>query len=179
MKKRIIFLIAFIVLMLSLAGCNKNNDKVTNNNQNENQIQNVETEKEKPLNEAYDLTASINNMQNTIGDSARLLTEEEVAQKYNLEGLEETEKNVLINVSETSYEEIAIIKLTSTEQVFPVQKMMNDRLQSLKEEYKENTEISAMLENNENVKIKILDNVGIFIVSSNAESLLHTFDNGI
>ena len=179
MKKRIIFLIAFIVLMLSLAGCNKNNDKVTNNNQNENQIQNVEPEKEKPLNETYDLTASINNMQNTIGDSARLLTEEEVAQKYNLEGLEETEKNVLINVSETSYEEIAIIKLTSTEQVFPVQKMMNDRLQSLKEEYKENTEISAMLENNENVKIKILDNVGIFIVSSNAESLLQTFDNGI
>lgn len=179
MKKRIIFLIAFIVLMLSLAGCNKNNDKVTNNNQNENQIQNVEPEKEKPLNETYDLTASINNMQNTIGDSARLLTEEEVAQKYNLEGLEETEKNVLINVSETSYEEIAIIKLTNVEQVFPVQKMMNDRLQSLKEEYKENAEVSAMLENNENVKIKILDNVGIFIVSSNAESLLQTFDNGI
>ena len=36
-----------------------------------------------------------------------------------------------------------------------------------------------IVENNENVKIKILDNVGIFIVSSNAESLLQTFDNGI
>ncbi|MBO5179383.1 MAG: hypothetical protein J6B87_03460 [Clostridia bacterium] len=178
MKKRIILLITFIIAVTMLAGCNKDekDNKVTNNN--ENQIEDIQQE-EKPLNQSYDLESSVTAMKNSIGQTATLLTNEEITQKYNLAGIENLNKSVIVNASENNYEEIAIIKLTNVDQQFAVQKMMYERLQTLKEEYKENTEIYNILDNDENTKIKILDNVGIFILSKNADELLTIFDNGI
>lgn len=175
--KKIVLLMTVMIAVFMFVGCNKNetDNKVPNNDQ----TQNIEMPKEKPLNENYDLDKAINDMQSTMGETTMKLTEEEISQKYNLNGLEGTEKDVLINVSENDYEEIAIIKLTKEDQVFPVQKMLNERLETLKEEYAENAEILPILTNSENVKIKILDNVGVFVISTRADELIQSFDDGI
>ncbi|MBR4110595.1 MAG: hypothetical protein IKK43_02755 [Clostridia bacterium] len=174
MKKNIIFLIAAIIVVIGLVGCNKKeNDEVPNNNANNNIQEEV---KEKPLNETYDLNSGITTIKDKLGETATELTEVEIMQRYNLGEIKGLEKTVITNVSENNHEEIAIVKLTSVEQQFPIQKMMYDRLQALKEEYKDNSEIYSTLENAENTKIKILDDVAVLVISKNANELIEAID---
>lgn len=177
MKKRAVLLIAFVILTITFVGCTKKDNKVPNNNQN--QTQNIEIPKEKPLNENYDLDKATNDMQSLMGEATRKLEEKEIVQKYNFVGLEGAEKNVLISASENNYEEVAIIKLTDEQQVFPVQQILNERLEAVKEENIENAEISAILSNSENVKIKILNDIGVLVISTRSDELIQAFDNGI
>lgn len=173
MKKKSLVLIICLITIVLLVGCNKkdNNDKLPNDNQTH-QVQ----QEEKVLNEKYNLENSINDIKEITGEETKILTEEEISQKYNLTGIENLETKVLVNTSENNYEEIAIIKLTNSEQQFTVQKMMFDRYQQLKEEYIENEAIYKILDNMDNFKIKVQDGVGIFIISSNAEELMKKFD---
>lgn len=61
----------------------------------------------------------------------------------------------------------------------PKEKPLNERLETLKEEYAENAEILPILTNGENVKIKILNNIGVFVISTRADELIQSFDDGI
>lgn len=172
MKKRIIFLIVFIIIIAMFSGCKNNtdNNKVTNNK--EEQIQTVE----KPLNETYELNESTITLGNELGENAKTLGEAEIIQKYDFESLGNLEKKVMINNENGIHEEVAIVKLTDATQDFKVQQILYNRYEDLKKEYKDNEEIMKILQNGNNIKIKIQDGVGILIISDRANELMQTFD---
>ena len=73
MKKRIIFLIAFVIIIAMFSGCKKkeedNKGVVPNNNKE--QVQEIE----KPLNETYQLNESTNTIETEMGENVKMLEE--------------------------------------------------------------------------------------------------------
>lgn len=175
MKKRIIFLIVFIIIIAMFSGC-KNNDKIDNNdkvtNNDKEQVQIVE----KPLNETYEINDSTVKLGNELGENAKTLGEAEIVQKYNFDSLGNLEKKVMINNENGVHEEVAIVKLTNETQDFKIQQILYNRYEDLKKEYKDNEEMMKILQDGNNVKIKIQDGVGILIISDRANELMKTFD---
>lgn len=173
MKKKIIFLIVIIILVAALMGCGKKENNIQNNTGNE---PIVEVKNTNPLNERYNLEDSINTIKSEIVVNAVEISDSEVVKLYNMGELSYLKKKVLIDSQNNNYEEIAVMKLTEKDQKFKLQKIMNDRYQALKEEYGSNAEVSKILNNSDNVKIKVQDDVAIFVISTRATKLIETLD---
>lgn len=166
MKNKILLIMTCIAIIFTITGCRsneKNEDKVVNNDVT------IET----PLNERFDIDNNINELKK---ESALILEKNEILEKYNLGNNSKLETRVAIETTDTNYEEIALIKITDEKQIYEIQKSMIDRVEALKEEYKENNSITEILEDSNNVKIKVQDGVGILIISTEADKKMETFD---
>lgn len=177
--KRLIGVIAMLMIFtFAISGC-KDNTKVGEEKPIEDKpvvnIQNQETNL--PLNENFDLEKSMESIFEAVESETRELTEEEVNEKYNFDGIEKLEKKTIITSSENKYEEVTIIKLTDTSQYYTVQSVADERVNDLKNEFKESENILKILEKNENIKIKIQDGVAIFVVSDRSDEIMKNFDN--
>lgn len=177
MKKIIIFLLAFITVISVFSGCKKNENNEVTNSDKEN-VQQVEIEQEKPLNQTYQTSSAVEAIQEKLGENSRVLSEDEINEKYKNEELKNLEKQTIILSSEDNYEEVTVVKLSNTNQYFEIQKAMNDRVEMLKKEFENNDKVLNMLEKPENLKIKIQDNIAIFVVSTNANDIIGVFDSG-
>ena len=177
--KKTLLVITSIIVVFALAGCKKDESKTNVNNVNTN-INNIQSTNQQvidtPLNPTYDINTTIDKMKE---DSAGLveMSDSEINQKYDLGDNASLEKKVFVNVSENNYEEIAMIKITDEAQTFNVQKALSNRVESLKEEYKNNANIAAILENSANIKIKAQDGIVTLIVSKDVDKLMQTFDS--
>lgn len=166
MKDKILIIITCIAIIFTITGCkpkNRNEDKTANN----------DIIIEAPLNEQFDIDNSIDDLKK---ENAVLLEKNEILQKYNLGDNSKLEMQVSIESTETNYEEIALIKITNENQIYEIQKTMFDRVEVLKEENKTNSSVMEILENNENIRIKVQDGIGILIISTEADKIMETFD---
>lgn len=168
MKNKILLIVTCITIILVFTGCKNNEEKNKILETNNTEII------EMALNENYDINKNIVELKS---NNAILLEKSEILQKYNLGDNDNLETKVAIEKSETKYEEIAIVKLTSEEQTYNIQKAMLERVKALKEEYKTNSEITKILENSENIKIKVQDGIGVLIISKDAEEIMQVFDS--
>lgn len=168
MKNKILLIITCITIILVFTGCKNNEEKNKILETNNTEII------EMALNENYDINKNIVELKS---NNAILLEKSEILQKYNLGDNDNLETKVAIEKSETKYEEIAIVKLTSEEQTYNIQKTMLERAEVLKEEYKTNSEITKILANDQNIKIKVQEGIGILIISPDADSIMQSFDN--
>lgn len=175
MKKRIIFLVACVTLIITLVGCKKTEENKVPNDNKEN-VQQTDVILEKPINETYEIANTLTKFQELLGENSKILTKEEIDEKYQNDTLKELEKQTIVYSDEENYEEITIVKLSDINQYFEIQQAMTERYESLKKEFAENEKILDILKETENLKIKIQDNVAIFIVSTRADEIIKMFD---
>lgn len=168
MKKKILLIAICVVTIFAFTGCKKNENNANNN------VENTITVTETPLNESYDMEEAFTRIKD---DDMTILEQSEVVEKYNLGENSKLEMKVLLDSDESNYKEIAMIKLTNETQTYEIQKMMLDRVETLKEKYKDNNEITKVLNDSENIRIKVQDGIGILIISSNANELMAIIDS--
>lgn len=172
MKKRMLLIATCIIVIFVFTGCKKNEEKQKENN-NKQENNNVLVT-EPPLNDLYNIDETMMQLKD---ETMTTLEKSEIAQKYELGDKSNLEMQVLIDSSESNYEEIAMIKITNETQIYEIQKMMLDRVEALKTEHKDNNSIMKVLNNSENIMIKIQDGVGILVISTNASEIMATIDS--
>jgi hypothetical protein len=99
------------------------------------------------------------------------LSDEDAAKLYDIEDIEDYDIGVYVNIAENDYEEITIIKMNDKSDAEDVLMKVSARIASLHQEYKDNPEVLAILEDSKNVIIKQEGMTQTIIISKNAAVL--------
>lgn len=192
MNKNSKWLIIALVVSFCLVGCNNtqnNNNGSNNNNQNQidqsinNSNNNIDenhndnqsnskveenTENDKTFNVADEMkkVESLTSL-----DDTSKMTKEEINEKYNLGKYKDLPMEVRSEITENSLKEIVLIKIDENEQSSDLILIMLSRLDALKKEYRENRDITKILNNPENMILKQQNGVLTFIIAENAKAV--------
>lgn len=187
MKKILGIVALVVVLMLTFVGCNNNeqagnnnvnNEVVNNQNNNQNNTQNKEQNKQEeqinvtPKNQSFAVAEELNALQKYTGlEVATKMSQEKIKEKYNFGKYEKLQMEVRSLESEDTVKEIAMVKISETDQSMDLFQIMIKRLSALKEKYKDNEKILTMLNDSNNMILKQQGGIVIFIVAENAKEI--------
>lgn len=104
------------------------------------------------------------------------LTDIEANKLFNLKDYSGLEKKVAQYESEDEYTEIWLIKISKQEQATSIFRMFNERIESLRNEYKDNVKISEIINNEKNIIMKQQNGIAIVIISGNAAEIEKSVD---
>lgn len=157
MKKNILFgsIILICILCITLIGLNINDKKIEEDTIVEG---NVETKIDTVLDR-------INKK------DLKKLDKENAIKTYKLEGIEGIDIGVYTKENNDSFEEVAIIKFSNSNDSQKIQEKVMSRLIEITEKYKNNEKILGIIQNNENIVIKQEGRVQTVIISEDAKEL--------
>lgn len=192
MNKNSKWLIIALVVSFCLVGCNntQNNNNASNNN-NQNQIDqsinnsnnnidenhndnqsNSKVEENTENDKTFNVADEMKKVESlTSLDDTSKMTKEEINEKYNLGKYKDLPMEVRSEITENSLKEIVLIKIDENEQSSDLILIMLSRLDALKKEYRENRDITKILNNPENMILKQQNGVLTFIIAENAKAV--------
>jgi hypothetical protein len=157
MKKNILFgsIILICILCITLIGLNINDKKIEEDTIVEG---NVETKIDTVLDR-------INKK------DLKKLDKENAIKTYKLEEITGIDIGVYTKENNDSFEEVAIIKFSNSNDSQKIQEKVMSRLIEITEKYKNNEKILGIIQNNENIVIKQEGRVQTVIISEDAKEL--------
>jgi hypothetical protein len=104
------------------------------------------------------------------------LSDEDGAKLYGIEDIDNYDIGVYTKVTEDDYQEIAIINMKDVSDAKDILMKVSARIANLNQEYKDNPEILAILQDSKNIIIKQEGTVQRIIISKNAEQISKKLD---
>lgn len=187
--KKIVYLIALLAVCLIFSACNNNDNEDLNpngsgsninNEMNSGEQQNTPNEYVEPVKEDFDVNKAMTEMRALIkGDSLVTLSEEEINNRYDFGDYKDLEKIIATNENENGVNEIAIVKLDTTENASDILLIMMDRIFALKEKYADNEEVTTLLNTEGKFIVKEQGGIAVMIIADNAQEIEAKFDENL
>lgn len=126
----------------------------------------------KPIYPSFNIVEALNSVSSISGlNDGTKLSDVEIEKDFKFGKLSVLEKEIRSKITDDSIEEIVIVKLGDSTQSSLLFKTMTTRLMELKEQYKDNEKISAILNDGNCYVLKQQGGILVSIISKNAKTI--------
>lgn len=137
---------------------------------------NVPDEGMEPINETLSLGSIMQSVQENVVENLVAVEDEVANELLNLREYVGVEKMVARYVSNEEFTEIWLLKVSEEGQAPILFRIFNERINNLKTEYQGNENITRILNDYNNIRIKQQSGIVVIIVSNDAENIEKTID---
>ena len=151
------------------AGNKENNESLYNGG-------NEATEGMEPINKDMVLGDILNQIKKSEVEGLKGISDTEANNLIDLKEYVGLEKKVAKYEDDDEFTEVWLFKISKQEQAVEIFRMFNDRIEDLREEYKNDAKISEILNNENNIKMKQQAGIAIVIISDSASRVERALD---
>lgn len=177
--KKIILVIGSIIVIASIIAVIANLQKDSNIKDNEIGIiqgGNTAAEGMEPINQTIVLNDILQHIKNDEVNKLEAIEDNEANELLNLRNYVGLEKRVAQYIGEDEFTEVWLLKISEEAQAIDLFRMFDERIQNLRNEYKDNANIMEILQDENNIILKQQSGIVIMIISDDAENVEKSID---
>lgn len=178
--KKVIFVIGILMIIISIIAIiflNRKDNIIEGPNNDFQGESNSAGASMKPINTAIELKDILQDVKNDSIGKLVPIEDSKANEMLNLRNYVGLEKMVAQYVSDNEFSEIWLLKISEESQVLDLFRIFNERIETLKEEYKNDEVISSIIKNEKNIIIKQQYGIVIMIISNEAENIEQIIDS--